>query len=286
MAPSVDFSSDFSPAAVLSAKTASSSPRTLLLAPPSTSSHESALSSVLASYDRAVTDLQMLDRLSAGLVTLPDATYDLILILTDADGTRAESTQLLSREVFARIVQALRAGGKLKTQDGAFGQLTGSEELREAILAGLVVEGDGMVKPDGSANDAVPLRLKRKDKSAAVSSAGPAVATATVAVNGKRKSMDMAQTQPADVGFVDFSDDFDDPLITGDDDDDDELIDEDTLLTEEDLKRPVNIRMSIPFVIHKYILTNPNSPGVCSESWQASPSVQGLHLWSRRAARC
>jgi hypothetical protein len=233
-----------------------------------------------------VTDVQMLDRLSAGLVILPDATYDLILILTDADGTRAESTQLLSREVFARIVQALRAGGKLKTQDGTFGQLTGSEELREAILAGLVVEGDGMVKPDGSANDAVPLRLKRKDKSAAVSSAGPAVATATVAVNGKRKSVDMAQTQPAGVGFVDFSDDFDDPLITGEDDDDDELIDEDTLLTEEDLKRPVNIRMSIPFVIHKYILTNPNSPGVCSESWQASPSVQGLHLWSRRAARC
>jgi len=51
----------------------------------------------------------------------------------------------------------------------------------------------------------------------------------------------MTQNKPAGVGFVDFGHDFHDPLITGEDDDD-ELIDEDTLLTEEDLKRPVNIR--------------------------------------------
>jgi len=54
-------------------------------------------------------------------------------------------------------------------------------------------------------------------------------------------------SEPADVGFVDFSDGSNDPIITSedDDDDDDELIDEDTLLTEEDLKRPV--------VIHKFL---------------------------------
>jgi hypothetical protein len=236
MAPSIDFS-DLSPRAT-STTTSSPNPRTLLLAPPSTSSHESILRDVLASHDRAATDLQMLDRLSAGLVTLPDSTYDLILILTDADGTRAESTQLLSRDVFARIVQALRAGGKLRAQDETFGKAAGGEEQREAILAGLVAESDGMVKPDYGTSEAVPLRFKRKDKSAAV-------ATSTVPVNGKRKSVDMTQAKPAGVGFVDFSDDFDDPLITGEDDDD-ELIDEDTLLTEEDLKRPVNIRMS-PF---------------------------------------
>lgn len=207
---------------------------------------------VLASHDRTVTDLQMLDRLSAGLVTLPDATYDLILVLTDADGTRTESTQLLNRDVLARIVQALKAGGKLKTQDGTFGQAGHSEE-REAILAGLIAEGDGMMKPDNGANDAVPLRLKRKDKSAAVSNAGPAVTTAIVAVNGKRKSMDMAQNKPAGVGYVDFSDDFDDPIITGEDDDDDELIDEDTLLTEEDLKTPVNIRMFTHLLPYIYL---------------------------------
>jgi anamorsin len=241
MAPSVDFSSDFSPAAASPTKT-SSSTRTLLLAPPSTSSHESLLRGVMASHDRAATDLQMLDRLSAGLVSLPDATYDLVLLLSDADGTRTESSQLLSREVFARIVQALRAGGKLQTQGGPF---SNGEELREAILAGLVAEGDVMVKPDGSANDAVPLRLRRKDKSGAVSNAGPAVATATVAIHGKRKSVDMTPTKPAGVGFVDFSDDFDD---LGEEDD--ELIDEDTLLTEADLKMPVNIRMSTPLPPH------------------------------------
>lgn len=242
MAPSVtiDNDSDFNPIASLPTKASSFNARTLLLAPPSISSHEESLRNVLASHDRAVTDLQMLDRLSAGLVTLPDSTYDLILILTDADGTRNESSQLLGRDVFGRIVQALKAGGKLQAQDGTFGQA--AAENREAILAGLVVESGGMVKPDYSASEAVPLRLRRKDKGA-VSSAGPPVATAAVPLNGKRKSVDISASKPAGVGFVDFSDDFGDPMITGEDDDD-ELIDEDTLLTEEDLRRPVTIRKS------------------------------------------
>lgn len=236
MAPSViiDNDSDFNPV-VSSAKTSAFNARTLLLAPPSISSHEENLRNVLASHDRSVTDLQMLDRLSAGLVSLPDSTYDLILILTDADGSRTESTQLLGRAVFAHIVQALKAGGKLQAQDGTFGKDVGGVELREAILAGLVADGNSMVKPDYSASEAVPLRLRRKYKGA-VSNAGPPVATATIQVNGKRKSVDMTGAKPAGVGFVDFSDDF------GDDYNDDELIDEDTLLTEEDLKRPVNIR--------------------------------------------
>ena len=89
---------------VASCKTDSFNARTLLLDPPSIACYEENLRNDLASYDRAVTDLQTLNRLSAGLVTLPDSTYDLILILTDADGTRTESAQLLGRDEFGRIV--------------------------------------------------------------------------------------------------------------------------------------------------------------------------------------
>lgn len=239
MAPSVtiDNHSDFNPPSAKSM----SSPRTLLLAPPSIASHEDKLHGVLATHDRSVTDLQMLDRLSAGLVHLPDSTYDLILILTDADETRKESSQLLTRDVIGRIVQALKAGGKLQAQDGSLGQHTASNEQTEAILAGLVPEAGAMTKPDHSTSDAVPLRLRRKEKTGAVSNAGPPVVPAALPINGKRKSVDISSNKPAGVGFVDFSDDFGVPVITGEDDDDDELIDEDTLLTEEDLRRPVNI---------------------------------------------
>ncbi len=218
----------------------------------------------------------MLDRLSAGLVTLPDSTYDLILILTDANGTRAESAQLLGRDVFGKIVQALKAGGKLEAQDGTFGKDPTSNESREAILAGLVPEGDKMVKPDSSASEAVPLRFRRKDKSAAVSSAGPAVATATVQVNGKRKSVDMTQSKPAGVGFVDFSDDFGDPM----DDDDDELIDEDTLLTEEEMRRPMDMRNSPDFAPLSFLTIH--STRMYPPSRKAPPSMQRLHMRTRR----
>ena len=194
----------------------------------------------------------MLDRLAAGLVTLPPSTYHLVLVLTDADGTRNESTTLLSRDVFSKMVQALKAGGKLQAQNGTFGQNSHSMEYTEAILAGLVANSaNGMLKPESSASEAVPLRFgKKKDKSSAVSDAGPAVPVASIPLNGKRKSVDISQNgKLAGVGFVDFSDDFGDPMMTGEDDDDDELIDEDALLTEEDLKRPV--------VVRKFLLTAP-----------------------------
>ncbi|KAK7542592.1 cytokine-induced anti-apoptosis inhibitor 1, Fe-S biogenesis-domain-containing protein [Phyllosticta citribraziliensis] len=236
MAPSVsiDTSSDFDFASVATHPTKSATgTRTLLVAPPSVAAHPEALNRVFETHDRNVTDIQMLDRLSLGLVTLPQSTYDAVLVLSDADGSRTQSQNLLSRDVIAKLIETLKPGGRLRSQDGKFG-LDGAEKT-EAILAGLVSQdNDGMLKPDYSAEQAVPLRLKRKTNTAPSNGAVP------LALNGKRKSESVEPPKPAGVGFVDFSDDFGTPVVTGeDDDDDDDLIDEDELLTEQDKMRPV-----------------------------------------------
>lgn len=251
MAPSfvtIDTSSDidFNPAPPTKASTQSSQ-RTLLLAPPSVASHEAALRDAFAPYDRAATELQMLDRLSAGLVTLPAGAYDLVLILTGADGAfRAEAAQLLGRSVFSLVVPALKAGGSLAAQDGS------PVNEREAILAGLVADAAGRFKkPDYAEEEAVPLKfgLRKKTNGAAAngsangangvahSSAGPAVSSITVPVAGKETTLDMepqaVKPPPAGVGFSDDLDDIPE-YESGD-----ELIDEDDLFDDNDLARDI-----------------------------------------------
>ncbi|KAJ9227439.1 hypothetical protein DTO027B5_3633 [Paecilomyces variotii] len=176
--------------------------RTLLLAPPSFATQEEKLRNLFTTFDRSTTDLQMLDRLSAGFVSLPSNTYDLVLVLTDTDGTRrSEALPLLTRELYTALVPAMKTGAKLQTQDNFFG----ASEAREAVLAGLVHKDGGFEKPDTTAAVAVPLRFGAKKAAA-------------------KKNV------PPPPPVIDFTDDLGN---------DDELIDEDTLLSAEDMKRPV-----------------------------------------------
>ncbi|KAL2867655.1 Fe-S cluster assembly protein dre2 [Aspergillus lucknowensis] len=204
MAPSfvtIDTSSDFNGS--LAPSNSINTTRTLLLAPPSIATQEDKLRTLFTTYDRNTTDLQMLDRVSAGFVSLQPNTYDLVLVLTDTDGTRrSEALQLLKREVYGAVVPSMKAGAKLQTQDNFFGEA----EEREAVLAGLVKSAGGFEKLDVGTGAAVPLKLGRKKKAA------PAPAP-----------------QPPPIISFDNTNDLDD----------DELIDEDTLLSADDLKRPI-----------------------------------------------
>lgn len=217
------------------------SSRTLLLAPPSLSSHQERLNEAFTPHDRSTTDFQMLDRLALGLITLPDSTYDLILLLTDADGTRQESQKFLTRNVLSFLFQALKGGGKLRSQDGVYGMSEGAERT-EAILAGLAVEeGMGFVKPDYGAEGTVSLPLslrKRKEPPAGNAKTNGTSATngAGVSLNGHSQGHSNGVAAPAGVGLVESLKDVDG------DSSDDELIDEDELLGEEDMRGPVKIR--------------------------------------------
>lgn len=255
MAPSVtiDNTPDFEMAPPTTTTAKQSNMRTLLLAPPSLSAHPEALTNVLAAHDRNATDIQMLDRLALGLVSLPAATYDQVLLLTDVDGSRSHK---LDRTLIETLARSLKADGKLSTQSGA---LEGSEQT-EGILAGLVAEGSGLVKPKEAAEQTVKLSFGKKKKADAA--AVPANGVEAVAT-GKRKSADISadgngfpasagpvKATPAGVGFVDMGDDF--GMDYGEDEDMEipsneeleraEKIDPDSLLTEEDRQKPLNIR--------------------------------------------
>ena len=218
--------------------------RTLLLSPPSLSSHPDRLDSVLAAHDRSATDIQMLDRLALSLVSLPDSLYDTVLVLLDADGTRSESKSLLTKDVLDRMVKALKPGGNIQSQDGSFA--VGDESERKAvILAGLIVDGTTVEKPLYHTTASIPLRVgKRDDAKASTSAAG--TGAVTLNISGKRKNGPTATARPTGVGYVGSDDDLKTPG-TGDHDSDDELIDEDTLLDENDFKLNIVQRKMIYF---------------------------------------
>ncbi|KAF7846206.1 hypothetical protein BT93_L4865 [Corymbia citriodora subsp. variegata] len=225
----MDFSDDFSlPTKPTATNGTSTTPRTLLLSPPSLSSHPEKLSSIRSMHDRSHTDMQMLDRLSLGLVSLPSDTYDQIIILDSPDNSTTEATNLLNRNVIALLTQTLRSNGQLTSQSGNFAQSSDIE--KEAILAGLTKTPTGFTK-QAIAQTSVPLRLNRKPKTdtngTAKAAGGLNAGTTTMNTNGKRPSVDLSL--PAGVS------------IDNGVDSDDELIDEDELLSEDDLKAPIKV---------------------------------------------
>ncbi|KAF2223613.1 cytokine-induced anti-apoptosis inhibitor 1, Fe-S biogenesis-domain-containing protein [Elsinoe ampelina] len=215
--------------------------RTLLLSPPSLSSHPEILNSLLAAHDRSNTDIQMLDRLALGLVSLPESTYDLVLLLSDADGTRGESQSLLQREVLGRVVRSLKPGGAVKSQDGGFARSPGKERT-EAVLAGLEVGEEGAVKPVQAAGTVKLSFGKKKERSNAAAVPANGVEAGNT---GQTQGQGVKRAAPAGVGF-DMGDGLEDEwdemeipskeeLLEGD------MIDPDSLLTEEDRMKPVII---------------------------------------------
>src|SRR5579871_4686102 len=127
--------------------------RTLLLTPPSISAEEETIRHLFATFGRSNTDLQMIDRINDGLVTLPQETYEVVIVLKNIHHV----SQLLSQNVYAVIVPAMKIGGTLQVQGG--GKLC-EAETREAILAGLIQKDGGFEKIQ--LKDAVPLRLGSK----------------------------------------------------------------------------------------------------------------------------
>ncbi|OJD22563.1 Fe-S cluster assembly protein DRE2 [Blastomyces percursus] len=255
--------------------------RVLLLSPPSLSSHPEKLNAILGSHTRDRTDLQMLDRLVHGRVSLPASTYDIVLLLTGADNTLAEPYSLVTRDLIQQIVHSLKPAGKLRNQDnkawglrrsgnnnydnddndGSSDKNRSNDELRfrnEAILAGLVFDDNGeLLKPDVAAQHAVPLKLgkRKKEKEKEQDIRHPSVNDATNGtvnapssngVNASTSTVTATTTTtpktnpaPSGVGFRDFSDDFGVPMEEDPEGSDDELIDEDELLGEDDMGRPI-----------------------------------------------
>jgi anamorsin len=128
--------------------------RTLLLASPSVATQEDTIKHLFTTHGRSSTDLQMLDRMNDGLVTLPADLYDLVIIVKD----QHDPLRLLTRHVFATLVPAMKVACKLQTHDG---KPLSETETREAVLSGLVKAEEGRFEKVAT-QDVVPLKLGLK----------------------------------------------------------------------------------------------------------------------------
>jgi hypothetical protein len=220
---------------------------TLLLSPPSLSSHPQNLQDALQLHGRQTTDMQMLDRIASGFVTIPPSTYDSIIILSNAVGSYDESSQLiLSGHVLTHVVNALNPGGHLQSQEGAFND---HQQVlkKELILAGLMDDGlNGFIKPDYGAQQAIPLQFagKRQMRNGkARDGRDQGARTHNIAVDNKNGA-NGGQVQISTVNIVDFTDDLEDSHFVDHDKSSEEFVDEDDLLDENDIGQQIIQRMS------------------------------------------
>jgi anamorsin len=128
--------------------------RTLLLASPSVATREDTIKHLFTTHGRSSTDLQMLDRMNDGLVTLPVDVYDLVVIVKD----QPDALRLLTRHVFATLVPAMKIGCKLQAHND---MPLDESEAREAVLSGLVKAEEGWFEKFAT-HDVVPLKLGKK----------------------------------------------------------------------------------------------------------------------------
>jgi hypothetical protein len=198
---------------------------TLILCPPSVSSRPAVLENALATVaDRAAVDVQMLDRLAMGLVTLPEGIYSTVLLLSDPAAGQGK----LDRPLLEMVLKAMAPGARWKSH-GA-NKENWAKETITFLAAGFLVEdspeGVVAVKPDFGGQKSVSLNLRKRMAGAAVTATKPVVAVVKPVVAA------VVPVPSNGVGFVDFSDALDD----------DDLIDEDELMADEDLATPVQIR--------------------------------------------
>ena len=192
---------DFSPAPAAP----SPAERTLLLCPPSLASNPALLESHLSHLNRTTTDVQMLDRLSLGLVSLPPSTYTSVILLPG-------SSTPLTPAILAQINTTMKPGARWTSDSPGWA----SEKL-PFLIAGFMVEGEVVTKPDFGGQKTVALKPRAKK----TDGEGKGVVVPVEAPREKR----------AAVGF-DFGDDLDD----------EEFIDEDELMADESLATTAQIR--------------------------------------------
>ena len=185
--------------------------------------------------------MQMLDRLSFSLVSLPDSSYDVVLLLADTSPRPPPLHHFLSKNVFHQLYQSLRPGGRIQLEGNTTKLSDGCRT--EAVLSGFIFSEDDLLKPPEQATQSVPFRA-RKPSSPKATTKLAGTGAVTLNLNGKRMN---GPPLPATNG-VGFEDPTNDSSSLGANGtiSDDELIDEDTLLEEEDMQRPIVQRMQ-PF---------------------------------------